>query len=130
MRRKMLRYVLRLHRQGAEEWVAYLQRSARILESLAEKFDSVDWVQTYWRRKWRFAGRLATLDDDRWSKLVLEWKPTLGFGRSRGRPCTRWSDQIESFVGGGWQSIAADHSEWESLEDHFVPFLAYCEFQH
>ena len=74
----------------------------------------------HWWRKWRFAGRFATQVDNRWSKLILDWKPNHGFGRNRGRPCTRWVDPIESFIGGDWRSFA---TQWDAFEDGFVSFL-------
>ena len=122
-RRKMLRYVFRIHRRCSEDWVEYMQRSARRIEIMTDELDSPDWVETLLRRKWRFAGRLATHVDNRWSKLILDWKPNHGIGRCRGHPCTRWVDPIESFAGGEWQSIATQLDRWEALEEGFVSFL-------
>ena len=126
-RRKMLRYVFRLHRRTSvdvdEDWAEYMQRSARSIERLSEELEIVDWIETHRRRKWRFARRLATVEDGRWSKLVLNWLPSNGFGRGRGRPCTRWVDQIVSLAGGDWMSLARDDpATWEAAEDVFVTF--------
>lgn len=36
-------------------------------------------------RRWSFAGYVARLDDERWKRTLLQWKPYQG-KRSRGRP--------------------------------------------
>ena len=123
----MLRYVFRLHRRTSadvdEDWVEYMQRSARSIERLSEELGIVDWIETHRRRKWRFACRLATVEDGRWSKLVLNWLPRNCFGRKMGRPCTRWADQIVSLAGGGCRSLARnDSATWEVAEDVFAIF--------
>ena len=51
---------------------------------------------------------------------MLDWTPYFGHGRSRGRPRTRWSDQIENFAGGGWKTIAEDSVLWDLAENVFA----------
>ena len=103
-RRKMLRFVFRVHRlrfgDDPEDWVEYLRRSKQRVTELSVRFWMHDWVDTNRRRKWRFAGSLARQTDGRWSQLVLDWKPNQGHGRCRGHPHTRWSDALEKFAGG------------------------------
>ena len=120
--RKMLRYVFLLHRRSPKEWVDYMKRSTHRLQELAADLGVLVWTEVHWRRKWCFAGRLARQTDSRWSALVLNWRPNHGFGRSRGRPCTRWSDPIESFAGGDWQKVAIDPEQWEAFGGEFVRF--------
>ena len=124
---KMLRYVFRIFRKklgsdAEEEWVSFLQRAARTVELLSEKHKMQDWVETSLRRKWQLAGRLAVASDDRWSRLVLEWRPNIGYGRLPGRPATRWTDQLECFAGGDWQSVATDRQLWRLLQEAFVDY--------
>ena len=120
--REMLRYVFRLHRRSSEEWVEYMKRSTQRLEELVVDLGVLVWTEVYLRRKWCFAERLARHDDNRWSALVLNWRPQHGLGRCRGRPCTRWSDPIESFAGGDWQDVTMDPERWEVFEEEFVRF--------
>ena len=123
-RRRMLRYVLRVFRCKVdgddEEWVSYMQRATRKIERLTLELGMKDWVEIHRRRKWQFAGKLARQTDSRWSHLLLDWKLNLGHGRSRGHPCTRWADPLESFAGGAWIDIAADSDHWDFLEEGFV----------
>ena len=122
----MLRYVFRLHRRkassedGYEDWVEYLKRTARSVETLADKHCLENWVRTHRRLKWRLAGKLARTSDGRWSKTILSWKPWEETGRARGRPKTRWTDMLEKHAGGNWQDIAQDEPLWRMLEEGLV----------
>ena len=124
--RRMLRYVFRLHRRRApegedgEDWVECLKRTARHVEDLAQAHGLESWTHTYRRLKWRLAGKLARTNDNRWSKVILSWKPWEESGRGLGRPKTRWTDQIEKYAGGNWQDTALDTSHWEILEEGFA----------
>ena len=123
-RRRMLRYVLRIHRRKHglenEAWVESVKRSAHTVESMANFHDIENWVAGYRRRKWRLAGRLARQTDERWSTKLLELRPCRGLGRSRGHPRTRWADHIEALAGGNWKEIAMDISQWDLLEKGLV----------
>jgi hypothetical protein len=127
-RRRMLRYVCRLFCKTAagedEEWIHYMKRSAQKIDELSEHHGMHGWINTHRRRKWQLAGRLARASDERWSKLVLEWRPNAGHGRCRGRPATRWTDELERFAGGDWQQVAQNEEEWNLYS------CAYCSFCH
>ena len=58
--------------------------------------------------------------DKRWSTVILDWKPNGGKGRHRGRPKTRWEDEIVAIAGGNWIEIAADEEAWGFLKHGFV----------
>lgn len=122
--RRMLRYVLRIHRRKdgleTEAWVDFVKRSAETVEAMANVHGIESWVAGYRRRKWRLAGRLARQTDERWSTMLLELRPCNGLGRSRGHPRTRWVDHIEALAGGSWKEIAMDTSQWALLEEGFV----------
>lgn len=55
--------------------------------------------------KWRWAGHIARVLDDRWTKKILEWRPRDSAYRSRERPPTRWTDDIKR-VAGNWIQAA------------------------
>ena len=120
----MLRYVFRIYRAKIdgedEDWIEYLRRAKNSIVRLTQDFGMQDWVETQRRRKWQFAGRLARTNDGRWSRLILDWSPYNGFGRDRGHPATRWSDQLEKFAGGSWLDVATDEHRWDFLEEGFV----------
>lgn len=123
-RRKMLRYVLRIHRKKAgpdpEDWVDYMRRSAKQVDELSAKFGLEDWIMTYRRRKWTFAGQTARRAHGRWTTKALAWKPHHGHGRSRGRPRTRYGDDCEKFAGGAWPEVAVNMDLWKDLGAGFA----------
>ena len=123
-RRRMLRYVFRIYRRSQDEEdkdrVDYLRRAKLRINELSASMQVEDWVDIHRRRKWQFAGKLARQTDNRWSQAVVDWKPNLGHGGSRGHPATRWADQLENFAGGDWQHIALDTQYRDFLEDRFV----------
>ena len=119
----MLRYVFRLHRRrngpAPETWVEYVKRATNQLEHLANNFGLDDWVRQYRRRKYRFAGQVARHTDGRWTGAVVQWTPTSGRGRDRGRPYTRWSDDLARFAG-DWAQEALDAQAWADAEEGFL----------
>jgi hypothetical protein len=118
--RKMLRYVFRFHQATArgEEWSEYMQRSAYHVDSAAIPFGMEDWVGGHRRRKFRFAGEVAGVEDNLWLHALLQWTPDSK--RSQGRPVTRWSDDLVNYAGSDWACQAADQTLWEHAEDMFV----------
>ena len=120
--RRMLRYVFCLHRKGSiselEDWVSYMQRTADAVDSLAVRYNLSTWVAAYRKHKSVFAGRVARHTDHRWSSVVLEWRPDSC--RSQGRPCTRWSDDLDKFAGGSWPELARGSDDWDFLSELFA----------
>ena len=47
-------------------------------------------------------------------------KVDLRVGRTKGRPCKRWNDDIQNFAGEDWKSIAKDKERWQGLEKGFL----------
>ncbi|CAH2258541.1 jg12373 [Pararge aegeria aegeria] len=69
--------------------------------------------------KWKWAGHVARLTDHRWTKTVTTWRGPPG-KRYRGRPCTRWDDDIKKIAGPQWIQIAQDRERWQVLEEAFT----------
>ena len=44
------------------------------------------------KQKWKWAGHVARLNDNRWTKRITDWQPRYG-KRSRGRQVKRWRDR-------------------------------------
>lgn len=70
--------------------------------------------------KWQWAGHIARRTDGRWGGKVLEWRPRAG-GRSRGRPPTRWTDDLVKVAGVHWMRVAQDRSVWRTLGEASMP---------
>ena len=71
------------------------------------------------RTKWKWAGHVARMIDNRWTKTVNDWCP---YDRTRtGRPSTRWRDDIVKYETMGWQRNAQDRHCWmKCREEGFI----------
>ncbi|GBP37018.1 Putative uncharacterized transposon-derived protein F52C9.6 [Eumeta japonica] len=69
--------------------------------------------------KWKWAGHVVRYTDRRWTARVTLWNGPTG-KRSRGRPPTRWEDDLRQIAGPNWTDIARDRDVWASLEEAFT----------
>ena len=69
--------------------------------------------------KWRWAGHVASKNDNRWTKRITEWQPRTG-KRRRGRQRRRWRDDLTTYRGTTWARDAQDREEWKILEEGFI----------
>ena len=67
----------------------------------------IDIIEYTLKQKWKWAGHIARLKDNRWTKRCTEWQPRRG-KRSRGRPSRRWQDDITEKEGTTWIRKATD----------------------
>ena len=79
-----------------EPWVDYIRRATATAEAQLHKSNIEDWPTTYFRRKWRWAGHIARLADDRWTIQSVLWDPVAG-ARNVGRPRRRWTDALDNY---------------------------------
>ncbi|GFN90689.1 endonuclease-reverse transcriptase [Plakobranchus ocellatus] len=78
--------------------------------------DIVDFVA---KQKWKWAGHVARLKDNRWTLRVTEWQPRNG-KRSRGRQARRWRDDIVKKKGNTWCRDARDRNEWRRDAEGYI----------
>jgi hypothetical protein len=57
--------------------------------------------------KWQWADHISRRTYNRWSKRVMEWRPSLG-EHTVGRPQARWSDDLSRTSGMSWMRLAED----------------------
>lgn len=88
-------------------------------EVIRRKTGVRDAVETILKLKWNWAGHVARMTDNRWTKRLLEWRPRIEAKRSRGRPPTRWTDDLKR-VTGNWMQTAQDRFRWNNLREAFV----------
>ena len=75
------------------------------------------------KQKWKWAGHIARLEDNRWTKRCTEWQSRRG-KRSRGRPSRRWHDDITEKEGTTWIRKATDRRQWKKLmEGYILPWM-------
>ena len=119
--RRMLRAIVQIPRYQEEDWVNYIQRATSLAEARSTAAGVESWIQTQRRRKWRWAGHIARLEDRRWTQLMYWWSPTTS-RRRVGRPCRRWEEAFEEYFKNepeAWHKVAADRARWKSLEEAF-----------
>ena len=94
-----------------------------------DKLQLDDWISSYRRRKWRWAGHVLRREDRRWTATMLHWTPEMPsiiLGRKRGRPHKRWEQDFEDFFAtlqetepDIWKLIALNREECSKLETQF-----------
>lgn len=65
-------------------------------EELRRRTGVTDIIERISKLKWNWAGQVARMSDGRWTKKLLEWRPRAD-KRNRGRPPTRWTDDINRY---------------------------------
>lgn len=83
------------------------------------KTKAIDALSYSLKQKWRWAGHVARLNDNRWTIKTTLWAGPLG-QRKRGRPNARWADDIKRVAGNQWLRAAKDRKYWTSLEEAFT----------
>ena len=78
-----------------------------------------DIVQFVLKQKWKWAGHVARLSDNRWTQRVTEWQPREG-RRARGRQRRRWRDDLVQQKGAAWRHDAQNRQRWRrDVEGYF-----------
>ncbi|KAM3964822.1 activating signal cointegrator 1 complex subunit 1 [Aphomia sociella] len=107
MERAMIGITLRDRRRN--EWILNKTRVKDVMAVIAKK-------------KWTWARHIARMDESRWTRRVLEWRPRAAT-RGRGRPPQRWVDDIRRHGGRDWMSRAQDRLEWKTREEAYIQDL-------
>lgn len=86
---------------------------------IRQKTKAIDALSHSQKLKWRWAGHVARLSDNRWTRKTTQWTGPLG-QRRRGRPNARWADDIIKVAGTQWSRVAENREHWSSLEEAFT----------
>ena len=119
-----------------ESWPDYIRRATRKAEEHLRRLNIEPWFTTYLRRKWRWAGRVASQTHDRWPHLAIKWQPPHNHerraSRPQGRPRKRWSDDFRTFLNAtyhsasqaanDWLRVATSTTIWRELEHDFIQY--------
>ena len=79
----------------------------------------IDIIEYTLKQKWKWAGHIARLKDNRWTRRCTEWQPRRG-KRSRGRPSRRWQDDIAEKEGTTWIRKATDRRRCKTLMEGYI----------
>ncbi|GFS18387.1 endonuclease-reverse transcriptase [Elysia marginata] len=105
---------LRVAQRAMESKMLGLKLTDKIsCKEIRNKTQVSDIAQYIAKQKWKWAGHVARLQDNRWTLRVTEWQPRNG-KRSRGRQARRWRDDIVTVrtMGNTWTREAKDKEEW------------------
>ena len=80
-----------------------------------------DTVQYVTNTKWKWAGHIARMRDNRWTIRNTEWQ--IKGVRSVGKPKRQWRDDIVGQQGAVWTRIAKDRERWGTLAEGYFPQL-------
>ena len=75
---------------------------------IRERTRIIDVTDDTLKQKWKWAGHIARMKENRWTKRCTEWQPRRG-KRSRGRPSRGWQDDITEKGGGGHNREGGNH---------------------
>ena len=110
-----------------ETWVDWLKRTTREAEAKLEDLNMRQWTTSIRQQKWRWAGKVAQMEDSRWAKILATWLPGRDAPTTRnpGRQLLRWSDDITRFlvnfgITEDWMEVAQNAELWLALEDDYV----------
>ena len=78
--------------------------------------DIIDHIR---QSKHRWAGHVVRLQDNRWTIRATSWVPRRWL-RPRGRPKTRWRDDLSRHLGTTWTRLAQDRHQWKLSREGFL----------
>ena len=87
-------------------------------EQISVKTNILNIIKHITNTKWRWAGHVARMQDNRWTIRTTEWQVRKG-RRPRGRPKMRWKDDIMKWQGATWTRTAKDRKKWKELMEGY-----------
>ena len=134
--RRMLRTIVGWVRIEDEPWHETMSRMKTRVDAALRLHPVPAWGDEVLKRKWLWAGKVGQMSADRWPRILYEWDPrefeqTPGNRhptRQRGRPRTRWEDDINGFSRSlgftDWQHCLSRRAgSWHSMCDDFVNYV-------
>ncbi|MFH4981236.1 hypothetical protein AB6A40_007945, partial [Gnathostoma spinigerum] len=85
-------------------------------EDIRQRTKVVDAVLESRKSKIRWAGHVARLKDDRWTRKASDWY-SRSHERTMGRSSRRWNDLMRSRFGPMWRRMAQDRTKWKAAVD-------------
>ena len=111
---------IRTCQRGMERSMLSIRKIQKIRHTKIRKLTkSTDALQYAKKLKWKWAGHVVRAQDQRWTRRVTSWEGPIGI-RGKGRPITRWDDEIKKIAGQSWTKVAQDRDKWLSLEEAFT----------
>ena len=93
-------------------------RDRKTADFIRQKTKVKDILECVSKLKWNWAGHIARMTDNRWTTRATVWTPR-GYKRNRGRPKTRWRDDLDQHQR-RWHQAAQDKKLWKNLRKAYV----------
>ena len=115
-----------------EAWSDSLKRTTRTAEDRLTAANQEEWVVCWRRRQWRWAGKLAGTNMNKWLQHAFRWCLPVhgrrGVYRAQGRPLKRWDTDLQDFtvqhaLGTSWEQLAKNAEGWAELENFYVKWV-------
>ena len=117
-----------------EPWPEFLKRTARWTEEQLKVAGQSEWLTTWRTRQWRWAHKLVTHEESKWSAIATHWNPLLHSDaprrRAQARPRKRWIQDIGDFLEAkthnseSWMLLALDEETWMSNANDCIEHTA------
>ena len=111
-----------------EAWSDFLKRATRTAEDRLAAANQEEWIKLWRRRQWRWAGKLAGPNLNKWLQHAFRWCPPVhgrrGVYRAQARPLKRWDAYLQDFMvqhalGASWEQLARNTEGWAEYENCF-----------
>lgn len=110
---------LQVNQRAMERSLLKITRLHRITnERIRQRTNFEDVIKKAKTLKWNWAGHLARMSDNRWTKRTTEWTPRDGTRRV-GRQVKRWRDELHKYSN-RWERIARDRRQWQILGEAYA----------
>lgn len=110
---------LQVNQRAMERSLLKITRLQRITnERVRKRTNFEDIIKKAKILKWQWAGHLARMTDNRWTKRTTEWTPRDGTRRV-GRQVKRWRDELHKYDS-RWERTARDRKQWQILGEAYA----------
>ena len=93
-------------------------RDHKTAKWIREKTKVRDVLETVSYLKWKWAGHVCRMTDNRWTVRATNWTPR-GTTRKQGHQKTRWRDDLDKFQK-SWQRSTTDRKKWKHMGKAYV----------
>ena len=135
---QMLRRIAGPRRRPLEPWVDWIKRSTRAARAAATQAGVRFWLEAHLQSKWRWAGHVIRMEEDRLASRSLQWRDSVWWSQEKDLPVQlrtrrphrtkwfRWEDELKRYAvhcgWASWQEMARQGSVWHEHCSRFVQF--------
>ena len=112
--------------RAMERIILGIKRGTKIRnEEIRKRTNSKEVGYLIKKQKFKYAGHMIRGSKERWARKVTDWLP-YGNRRGRGRPNTRWEDEIKNRVGVAWEREVWNRETWRKIGEAYAQQWVVC----